>query len=557
MAALASTFATRRVIAVAVSLGLLAPVALGWGNPITSPAAAVISLLLTGALLVLAGTFACARDEQQLAAREPMLLILAVVTLLVLSSQYLPSPVRYGTDDAGFLHAAALALKAGHDPYSANLGWAIKSYGFQSALTLTTNGGHWTFFGYPSLSLLVTYVVILMKSGVAAATLVNVVSLAVTMALLFRALPERLRTLAPLVCLVAPLLSQQALGGVSEVMLLPTLIVVAHRWRDVGRGGTLGRDGVLRAVALGLAASTNQLVWPIIPFLLSGMVIARLPELGAREALRIVTRYASIGLAVFLVLNAGFFLWSPSSWINDILAGFTRPVTPTGQGLPINLTLFAHLGGGDLRLFSVALVLSYAALFALYVLRFDRLHFCCFMLPSVALWLCDRSMVSYFTVPAVPLLISVLNGGEPTQLAPVVSGWLGRAAHSRIAPPGVLLPAAAALAVAFTSTSPLRMRLLAAQPAKGAGTAGELTVRISNNSRGALTPHFQTDSTGAVSDFWQVQSGPRSLGAGATATYVLSTGSAQPALDQPFWLEAYTDGPETVSTVRVVPGSKN
>jgi uncharacterized membrane protein len=547
--ALTDRFGARRAIALLVALGMLVSAAQAWGNTIASPSTGILSLLLTGSLLVIAVLIACAADEEQVAKLEPLLLGAGLVALLVLSASSLPSPPRYGTDSAGFLHAAALALKAGHDPYATNLSWSIKAFGFQP--TYTTNGGHWTFFGYPSLSLLATVALVSLRSGIAAATIVNVAALALAMTLLYRALPERLRALAPLICVVLPGLPNQSIGGVSEVILLPTLIVVAHRWRDVGRGGVLGREGVLRAVALGLAVSTNQLAWFLVPFLLTGMVLMRRPELGVRGSVRITARYVGVAAAVFTVLNAGFFLWNPGAWINTIFAGFSRPVVPSGQGLPVNLMIFAHLGGGNLAAFSATLVLCYLALLVLYTLKFDRLHWCCFILPSVALWFGDISMISYLTVPVVPLLVSLVNGGErPHQMR--FSARILRPGVLRAAPVVAFAPALLALAIALGSPAPLAMKFATAAERFSTRHVREMTISVSNHSGKSLTPHFQTSSD-ISGGFWHVLRGPRTLASGTTARYVLTPPDpkADPTTGSSFSLEAVTAQPTTFSSARL------
>jgi hypothetical protein len=547
--ALTDRFGTRRAIAIVVALGLMVPAARAWGNPVASPSIGILSLLLTGSLLAIAVLIACAADEEQVAKLEPLLLGAGIVALLVQSASSLSGPMTYATDSAGFLHAAALALKAGHDPYATNLSWAIKAYGFQP--TYMTNGGHWTFFGYPSLSLLATFALVSVRSGVAAATIVNVASLALTMGLLYRALPQRLRALSPLICVALPILSIQALGGVNEVILLPTLIVVAHRWRDVGRAGVLGRDGMIRAIALGLAVSTNQLAWFMVPFLLTGMLLTRRPELGFRAAVRVTARYAGLAAAVFAVLNIGFFLWNPSAWTKTVFAGFSHPVVPSGQGLPVNLMVFAHLGGGDVAAFSATLVLCYVALLVLYALKFDRLHWCCFILPSIALWFGDISMISYFTVPAVPLLVSVVNGGKRPQYVPFGTRRL-RPGVLRAAPVIAFVPALLALALALDSPAPLVMKLVADPQRSGATGVREMTISVSNRSGKSLTPHFQTANI-VSGGFWHILRGPQTLASGATANYMLAAPDPKsaPAIGSPFSIEAVTAQPTTFSSARV------
>ncbi len=539
---------SRRAVAAAVAVGLLVPASAAWNNIIASPLTGILSALLTGSLLVLAGLVACARDERRVTELEPVLLVAGLVTLLVEAATLLPRTPNYLNADTGLLHAAAISLQAGHDPYAANLSWAIKAFSFPG--TYTTGGGVWAVLGQPSLGLLATFALISARGDVPAATFVEVISLAFTMLLLYRALPLRVRVLAPLVCVVLPVLPNQALGGATETLLLPMLIVVAHRWRDVGRGGVLGQSGMLRAVALGLAVSTNQLAWLMIPFLLLGMTLIRLPELGLRGAVRIVARYASVAAAVFLVLNGAFIAWSPGNWLHDVSSWFAGSVVPPAQGLAGVLTLFAHVGGGDLEAFGWTVALAWAGLLCIYALSFARLSSLWCVLPCLSLWLGDRAAMSDLIVPTVVLLVAVLQGGTtPAPQGPWHTSRL-RLGLGRLAPAAALTPAAIALALALTAPAPLLIKLVSASRSRGSVDLRAITITVTNRSGSTLAPHFQTRDGSSFGGFWLVRHGPRALAPGRTATYVIA-GDGRGFVPQsriPFVVDAVTGAPETVSS---------
>lgn len=541
------TLSARRAVAIVATGSLLVPVTGAWKGTVAAPGVGVLALLLTVSLLMILGLLACAGDEERVRTLETSVLIVALFVLVLETAARLSGAPSYKNDDAGFLQAAAVTFAHGHNPYATNLDWAIRAYRF--GVTQTTGGTHWTFFSYPSVSLLLASVVVSLRNTIVAPTVVEVGALAIATVVLFRALPDRLRSLAPLVCVALPGMAAHALNGLSEVMILPTLIVVAYRWRDVGRGGTLGRRGALQAVALGLAVSTNQLAWFFVPFVLGGLLCMRRDELGPKVAGAVVARYAAIAAVVMAVLNVPFIAWGPGSWFTDIFASFTRSAVPTGQGVPISLTLFAHVGGGDLQAFSDAFVLIYLALLVAYLHSFRRLHWLCFVLPVIALWFSGRALGSYWTVPVSFVLVSILNGGAaPDPAAARVSGR--RRWQAPLATAALFLPGAVALAIGLGTSAPLTMRLIAAPHRAHAKAVGQLEVAVTNRSGSPLAPHFQTSTSSHPSDFWRVRSGPRTLAPGATATYnlIAPRTRADVSLPSSFSVDAVTAQPDTYSS---------
>lgn len=544
------TLSARRAVAMVATGSLLVPVTGAWKGTVTAPGVGVLALLLTVSLLVILGLLACADDDERVRALETPVLIVALFALVLEMAARLSGTPSYKNDDAGFLQAAAVAFTHGHNPYATNLDWAIRAYHF--GVTQTTGGTHWTFFSYPAVSLLIAFVVVSLRSTIVAPTVVEVGALAIATVVLFRALPDRLRSLAPLVCVALPGLATHALNGLSEVMILPTLIVVAYRWRDVGRGGTLGRLGTVQAVALGLAVSTNQLTWFFVPFLVGGLFCMRRAELGPRVGGTVVARYAGIAALVTAVFNLPFIAWGPGSWFTDIFASFTRSAVPTGQGVPISLTLFAHVGGGDLQAFSYAFVLIYVALLAAYLRGFRRLHWLCFVLPVIALWFSGRALGSYWTVPIPFVLVSILNGGGKPALAPPGRVQADRRPHwlAPLATAALFIPGAVAIAIGLGTPAPLTMRLVAVPHRAEANAARQLEVAVTNRSSSPLVPHFQTSTSSHPSDFWRVRGGPRTLAPGATATYDLIAPRARADVRMPssFSVDAVTAQPDTYSS---------
>jgi hypothetical protein len=114
----------------------------------------------------------------------------------------------------------------------------------------------------------------------------------------------------------------------------------------------------------------------------------------------------------------------------------------------------------------------------------------------------------------------------------------------------LFVPAAAALAVAWLSPAPLRLRVARVASDPAARRVTRLFVVATNTSGGPIEPHFETATGVQASRFWVVRSGPRSIAPGATARYVLAAPDSFSQIPDgtPFMLDAVTAGPVTISS---------
>jgi len=134
----------------------------------------------------------------------------------------------------------------------------------------------------------------------------NVVALAIELVLVFRFLSPTYRALAVVMVLGFPFLFDYTLGGDIITLSIPLMLVVANRWKSIGKGARLRSPGVVQAVCLGLAASICQFPWFVAPFLAVALWRLRSGEVGPRKAGKVVARFFAISGGAALLVNAPF-----------------------------------------------------------------------------------------------------------------------------------------------------------------------------------------------------------------------------------------------------------
>jgi len=517
--------------------------------------------VLFGATLGMVCAIAVARDEAALSRLDRWLLVLALLVLAAWGASSLQQSGGYSTDEAAFVQAAANLLVHGHDPYGANLTASLSEYAVPMHYwTYTMSGGFVNTLGYPALPVLLAVPFLKLTGGGQAVPIAELGALMVAMVAMFLLLPRGWRGLAVVICAAFPTLFGLAIAGDNAILTMAALIAVAYRWRSTGQAGALRRADWIRAAALGLALSTNQLSWFIAPFLILGIFLARRADLGIRDATRVCARFLGGAIAMFAVVNLPFIVWDPGAWVAGVAAPVTQHALPYGQGL-IGLTLFLRIGGGAVDAYGYAAALLYLGLLVVFVVRNDRLANCCFVFPVIALFVSGRSLAEYWMVMVGVILVAVITAEQADGPRPL--RW--RLPSRRMAHvPGftlvalVFVPTLACLGVALASPAPLTMHVLSARSDPSLRSVSRLRIAVHNGSDGSLQPHFSTDAKGQASPFWRIISGPVHLTAGSDAVYVLSASdaTAMPGNGAPFTVQAVTGSPRTISSAQtyVQPG---
>ncbi len=545
-----------RALSLVAALGLFWPTLQAWNDIVSAPASGIATVALFGATLCLVCAIATASTEAGLDRLDRWLLALGLLVLAAWWASSLHQTSGYSTDEAGFVQGAANLLLHGHDPYGANLIPALSQYAVPPQFwTYTMDGGVVSTLGYPALPVLIAVPFVELTGGGQAVPIANLVVLTIAAIAMFCALPRGLRPIAVIVCVGFPALTGFGLAGDNAILMMAALIVVAYRWKTIGSSGALTRGDQLRAVALGLALSTNQLAWFLAPFLLTGIFLARREHLGSRRAAKVLALYFGIAAATFLLINGPFIVWGPLAWVKAVAAPLTQHALPYGQGL-IGLTLFLHVGGGAIDAYSYAAGLLFVALLVVYAMEFRKLGRCCFVFPAIALYASGRSLAGYWMVLIAVIVVSVVtsdDGGAAERTRPLGirprSSSVGRRAVMTV----LFAPAAIFLVIALTTQAPLSMHILSGTSDTQARGVRELRVDVRNGSDAPLRPRFATNTKGQASPYWTISGGPSTLGPRASATYVLtmSDTALMPSNATPFVLQAVTGTPRTISSSRV------
>ena len=143
------------------------------------------------------------------------------------------------------------------------------------------------------------------------------------------------------------------------------------------------------------------------------------------------------------------------------------------------------------------------------------------MLPSLAYFFAARSQTNYL-IPLIPVaLVAAVTAGPPAarrapELGRRVAGVVrGRRWRGAIAALGVL--GVAAVIYAFSSTSPLTVKIVGQRTTGFLGGIKTLIVKVHNGTSKPQTPAYTVQTSHGDTTFWKIQSGPKTIAPGHTA----------------------------------------
>jgi uncharacterized membrane protein len=476
-----------------------------------------------------------------------ILLGLGVVLVYRALSAYSGDP-SYGTDGAAFDQYAAQLLIAGHNPYSASMAPAASLFHVPSLYrTFRLDGAPVDSLSYPAGAFL-AYVPLLV-AGVRT-QLANIVDLTAWFAgavLLWRLLPRAYCWLAALPIGI-PLYSDFVIGGGTDALWVPFLVVAMWRWDRYGDPDEMSVARWIGPLALGAAMSIKQIPWFALPFLLVGIGLETQSR-GAGVA-GVLRRYLLSAGSVFTAVNLPFVVWSPGDWVHGILVPLVQPLIPDGQGL-VNLTLGAGRGGGLLVAYSIAALALYVLLLLAYLARPGALKRGWPILVAVVFFIPARSFATYMIMPLPAALVAALSVGPAVVAAAPRSRWL----RPGLVVAGVVFLVAGAAAVALPG--PLSLRVLGTTSTGQLQTIDEITVEVGNRTNHTVRPHFSVLVLGHTTSFWYAFDGRRAgvviLPAHASVAVQLRAPNTQATVPirSGFVVEAFTTGPAAVSTASV------
>ncbi len=452
----------------------------------------------------------------------------------------------YGTDESAFDQYAAYLFTHGHNPYTSSMAPAFPMFHVSpDGYTFRLNGTAVTQLSYPALSFLIYVPLLLMGFATQTAIIVNVAAWGATIVLSYVYLPRSLKPLA-IVLGSYSIYTGFAVGGVTDALYVPLLIVAVHGWDRWP--SSRGWARWVSPTMMGLAMCIKQTPWFVLPFLLVGFYLESGSE-GSTRRHRVAQAagyLARLG-AVFAVVNGYFIIIDPRAWISGVLTPFVDHLVPAGEGL-VAISDFMSVGGGSLTAYSLLVFAMFVASLMVFVIGYPRSKALMVFFPTVILFFASRSYSNYLVMLLAPALVAASSLKPLTTTGPVVDlRRLSRATKVSLAASVVLVGVAIGAVVAIPQPASVTIRSVT--------TTGQLAtvidaqIVVTNRTSHSFAPVFSAQTGGALTVPWNVISGPATLSAHQTANYDLQAPNffAQPSLTGGFQIVVLTTTPEAMS----------
>jgi hypothetical protein len=457
----------------------------------------------------------------------------------------------YGTDELAFDQYAGGLARHGLNPYLHSMAPSFSLFRVSpDGYTYSLTGMPVTQLSYPALAFLLYVPFLVLGWSTQLAVVLNVLAWGATVLLIFALLPTRVRPAALLIGSIGVYVSY-SVGGVTDVLYMPLLVLAAYRWDQFGRS----RRSYVGPVMLGLAMAIKQTPWLLLPFVLCALAMDEHARAGASAALKRCTRYLTAVAVAFLLPNIAYIVASPEKWLHGVVTPIVSHLVPAGQGT-VALSLFLHHGGGSLAAYTIASVVLAFLLLAFYLGTYPLLRAATFILPAVVLFFASRSYGSYL----VSLVPAALVGAVTMEAQQQPAGRASAPSRPRLSAlvrtrgwgAAILAGAAlfaAAVVYALTAGQPLGLRVTGVRTTGQLATIEQLTVQVRNTSGSGVRPSFTLGEGGGITTFWQITHGPRTLAADASANYTIVAPNfpSQPSIAGGFIVLAFSQGPAAVS----------
>jgi hypothetical protein len=564
-----------RALTLGAVMGLVVGLRGFWnGHALTRPGLAFALSCAYLVMLIAAILALCLRGGRALSRLDVGVLGTAIAIKLIGAWPALIGERIINVDEGTLMDNAARTLAAGHNPYLAH--WTSAGPGLPTQLM---NGGTALEFGYPPFGAELGAVVQRILPDAAGIVVLAWLALIATTVLIFRAAPVPLRPIATLGMLGLGTLTSYANNAYPSMIALPFLCLAAWRWTSIGRDGRLGRTGIVRAVALGLACATHQLGWFLALFLIVGLAVLRRGELPPRTTAAVLIRYVGIALGVFLLVSAPFLVVSPTAWLTGMFEPLLQHAVPHGQGI-MSLSYYVIGGSGGLDFYGYASTLLLAAMLIAHAVHLRTIGPAAVVLPWLVFIVSTRSQDGYWVL-TMPLWIVALcstsrddfagayrfhlpqrlaaampaRGGQTADTAATAARTAGTAARTAgaAATAALFLPTLACVVIAAASPQPLGLRVTT--PIGPGQTIRAITVQVTNRSGRPITPHFAVTTDVDIAEYWKITTGPATLPPQGTAAYILSPQEKtwKAPAKTPAFLRAVSDRPQTLSSERLLP----
>jgi len=517
-----------------------------WTGSVTVPGANLVSL---GVILVaLWGVWRIWAAPEGLGTLGQVLVLTALIVGIgfYAASAWMAQP-GYGTDAAAFdQYAASLAVHR-YNPYTQSMAPALTQFHVPDVFhTYRLNGSVIDNLSYPAGSFLLYVPAIAVGLKIQAANVVDLAFWAASGLLLWRMLPRNCSWAAGLIMSAAVYVSFM-IGGLTDALFMPFVLIAVYRWDRYGLHAERSVVRWIGPVALGIACSIKQTPWFVVPYLVIGLWLEH--RAAGTRPLRVVGRYCAVAIGTFVLVNLPFIVANPGAWGRGTFLPLLEPTIPDGQGL-IDLSIFDHLGGGRLWLYTFAGLGFTVVAVLVFCVRYAALKQAWVPLVAASFFLPTRSFGSYlFMLVPVAIVAGLSTRPAPTSWRSPNNRWL----YPSVLALGGITFALAACAV--VTRSPLSLHIVTTESTGQIGTIDQVTVIVQNRTGHVQHPHFTVDAQGHATTFWNPVDAtgkavtPR-LGPHTIATFTLrapNTGS-MPAVSTPMFVMAFTGGPSAVST---------
>jgi hypothetical protein len=433
-------------------------------------------------------------------------------------------PGEMGTDSALFSAYAADLVLLGENPYQHDMQAAYHVYRVTNFfMTPLLDGGTSSALPYPALHFLLLAPFKL--AGLADPRWLYLLAHLALLMGLFLAVPRTLRGVAVAAVALFPAYLEYTLGWVSDVVWVALLAGMAAAWKRP----------IWRAILFGLACAYKQTPWLLAPFIVVRLLLD--DDSDPQPPLQRLGRFVLWAEAAFLAVNLPFIAANPASWWRGVSEPLTAPMIYFGSGL----SRLSQLGMLPLSktFYTLAALVTLAALLAIYALRFPQIRHTLWFLPGIVLWFSYRSLQSYF-VYWLPLMVIAL--GHLLADLPSGSGlsrWRRRASWGVA---GAALAVLSGLLVIFGRVEPsVRVEVLDVPPLSDPYRVRSLDIRVGNLSRQAITPQVAVARPDWQPYPWVIERGPAQLAPGESAVYRVTT-------DVPYRTISLADGALVVVT---------
>lgn len=400
-----------------------------------------------------------------------MLLVGIIVISLVVYALVVATGAGVGkSDELAFNYYASSLFLSGQNPYSASMKPALSLY-YTARPTVRLDGSIEDAYIYPAFSFISLTPVSIFSRDSILPMYGAIIFLCICSALIvYRASNKNRLALLPIG--VWLFLAFVSVSLVVEYLAVSVLLLLAYVCR---------RKPLLCGIFAGLSASTTQLSWFALPFLL----VLVLREQGRNVMYRLVVSI----FAVFIVVNGYFLLLSPMKILGSLVGTFSS-LPPVGATL-FQLLLLAYPVTYSFS--TIAMISGFFVLLLAFYLYTDSLMPLVGVVPFAIFFLSWRNISSY-GLPFVPLILAMAYyNSERAKAADIVS-------HRKVlmsALAGFILLSAAVLVYSHDNyvQAPLQISNITLIPyAQNGVNMNILSVRMHNTAAFAVNVSFDVYS---------------------------------------------------------------